>query len=241
MNNELTLKIGSKNRKILLQNGFYSHTVQSTRLHKHNYAEIHVVANAQTPIIIDGKTYFLEDGNIVLIPKETSHCFKSVNTDHKSSGFQVDYPFTKLSFKKLPKELANEFLKEIDLCAANGDHTRIAAYISLFCSYFFEEEKLHATPINDFGFLIEEFFSNRYSEDVHLKDLAETLHLSKRQTERLVIKHTGRTFRAELVSVRLRTAKYLLATTSMTPTAVCEYVGYHSYAGFFKAMKKFDK
>lgn len=241
MNNELTLKIGSKNRKVLFQDGFYAHTVQSTRLHKHNCAEIHVVAKAQSALIIDGKAHTLSDGDIVLIPRETSHCFKSIDSRHKSAGFQVDYPFNRFAVKNVPRELTEEFLREIDLCAACGDYTRIAAYINLFCSYFFDDTALSAAPITDYSFLIEEFFSNRYSEDVHLKDLAETLHLSQRQTERLVIKHTGKPFRKELAAVRLQTAKFLLATTKMTPTAVCEYVGYKSYAGFFKAMKKLDK
>ena len=241
MNNELILKIGSKNRKVLFQNGFYAHTVQSTRLHKHNCAEIHVVAKAHSALIVDGKTHTLVDGDIVLVPRETSHCFKDINYEHKSAGFQVDYPFNSLAIKNIPRELASEFLKEIDLCAAGGDYTRIAAYVCLFCSYFFEDTTLNISPITDYSFLIEEFFSNRYSEDVHLRDLAETLHLSERQTERLVIKYTGKPFRKELATVRLQTAKFLLSTTKMTPTAVCEYVGYQSYAGFFKAMKKFDK
>ncbi len=241
MNNELTVKIGSKGRKVLLQNGFYSHTVQSTRLHSHNYAEIHVVAKAESPIILNGQSYVLEDGAVFVIPRENSHCFKSINTAHKSAGFQVDFPFESFSKRVVPRELANEFLNEIDRAKETDDYTRVAAFISLFCSYFFEDKALSATPITDYGFLIEEFFSNRYSENVHLTDLAETLHLSPRQAERLVIKHTGKTFRAQLMNVRIRTAKYLLSSTSMTPTAVCDYVGYQSYAGFFKAMKKFDK
>ena len=82
------------------------------------------------------------------------------------------------------------------------------------------------------------FFSNRYSEDVRLSDLAEAIHLSERQTERLVIEHTGRGFRDELTETRVKIARQRLADKNMTLGEIAGYVGYRSYAGFWKAMKK---
>lgn len=241
MNNELAVKIGAKSHKAFLQDGFYTHTVHSARLHRHNYAEIHVIENSATPLIVNGKTFPLENGTVVVVPRETDHCFKSSISTHKSVGFQIDFPFQQLETHKIPQEMATEFLKEIDLVTSSGDYTKVASFISLFCSYFVEKSKLFAKPITDYGFLIEEFFSNRYSEDICLDDLAETLHLSPRQAERLVIKYTGRTFRQELINIRLTTAKHLLSSTSMPPVKVAAYVGYQSYAGFYKAMKNFKE
>ena len=241
MNNELTVRINSKNHKAFLQDGFYSHTIHSVKLHKHNHAEIHVVAKSKTPFIVNGQTHFLEDGSLVVVPSETAHCFKDPNIEHKSAGFQVDYPFSQFLVKKIPNEMADEFLTAIDKANLSGDYLTVASYISLFCGYFLEKSNVGVTPITDYGFLIEEFFSNRYSEDVHLEDLAETLHLSPRQTERLVIRYTGKSFRQELMEIRLGTATHLLNTTSMSPVKIADYVGYQSYTGFYKAMKKAQK
>jgi AraC-like DNA-binding protein len=99
------------------------------------------------------------------------------------------------------------------------------------------DEKLQAQPITDYAFLIYEFFSTNYSGDVKLADLADILHLSERQTERLVIEHTGKTFKEEITSMRMEMAQKLISA-GMPLTEIAQYVGYKSYAGFYKAMKK---
>ena len=76
--------------------------------------------------------------------------------------------------------------------------------------------------------------------DVHLCDLARYLHLSERQSERAVIEYTGKTFRDALVEMRMNTAEHLHKTTDMSLTEISQYVGYKSYNGFWKAMKKYN-
>ena len=110
--------------------------------------------------------------------------------------------------------------------------------MSLLCSYFFKDEKSTAHRINDPKFLICEFFSNQYSLDVNLGDLAKVLCLSERQAERLVVNLTGKTFQEELTSKRIAMAKRLKKTTALSLKEISEYVGYRSYSGFWKAMKK---
>ena len=58
------------------------------------------------------------------------------------------------------------------------------------------------------------------------------------EMERLVIKHTGHTFREELTAHRTEMGRYLLDNSEMSPGEIARYVGYRSYAGFRKAMKK---
>ena len=120
------------------------------------------------------------------------------------------------------------------------DHSSVAAYISLFCSSFESNARRMPIPITDYGFLIFEFFSRNYKEQVRLCDLAELLHLSNRQAERLVLEHTGRSFREELAATRVRIANQLLKTTDMSLAEIAEYTGYRSYAGLWKAMKKYN-
>ena len=91
---------------------------------------------------------------------------------------------------------------------------------------------------NDEGYIICEFFSNHYNGVIKVSDLAKTLGFSEKQTERLVLKFTGRTFKQELVSRRMEMARYLEKNTNMTMTEIALYVGYNSYNGFWKAYKK---
>ena len=111
----------------------------------------------------------------------------------------------------------------------------------LFCNYFCHKKKVIAQTVDDYGFIIQEFFSIHYSEDIHLGDLANLLHLSERQTERLVKEYTGNSFRNELAAIRINIAKNLLKYSQMSMRKICEYVGYKSYVGFWKAMKKYKE
>ena len=99
---------------------------------------------------------------------------------------------------------------------------------------------LNPTPVTDCEFLIREFFSTYYNENVSLSDLAAILHLSERQTERRVFAYTGNSFRKELVETRMNAAKHLMETTDMPLTAIAKHVGYSSYTGFWKARQRYQ-
>ena len=74
MHDELTIKIGSKDHKAFLQGGFYSSFVQRTPLHKHNYAEVHIVAGDAVEFQVGDSLYSSADGNLVIIPSGIYHC-----------------------------------------------------------------------------------------------------------------------------------------------------------------------
>ena len=240
MHDELTVKIGSKDHKAFLQGGFYSSFVQRTPLHKHNYAEVHIVAGDAVEFQVGDSLYSSADGNLVIIPSGIYHCVTGKTSEVRHTAFQVDYCANAFAMQKLSWQTAMDFMNEIEKCRTTNDYATVSAYISLFCSCLCPEE-LRIRPVNDYSFLIREFFSKHYHEDLHLSALADVLHLSQRQTERLVIQTTGHTFREELAAVRINVAKHLLKTTDLSLDEVSRYVGYHSYAGFWKAMKKQER
>jgi len=187
---------------------------------------------------IDGQKYSAESGEILMIPGRMLHCCEKLFVGTKHSAFQINHDAKQFSSHKLPDELLYEFFTKISKCLSSENYVEISAYIPLLASYFDSVSRLEAERITDYGFLIHEFFSHHYGEDIHIEDLAAELHLSNRQAERLVIEHTGHTFGKELTSTRLSMAKHLMKTTEMSLTEIAEYVGYRTYAGFFKAMKK---
>lgn len=232
--------IGTQAHRVFLQNGFYK-TSPPSSIHKHNYTEIHVISGGNSIFTAGDNEYSVGDGSILVIPPRTYHCRQGEETECRHSAFQIDLEMGSTKIYSLSPEIVSAFFKEIEKADKSGDHTVISAYISLICSYFESVHKEISKPSTDYGFSIHEFFTQNYNKNIRLCDLAEALHLSERQAERLVIEHTGKTFRDELSSIRIDMAKRLLATTDMSLGDVSDYVGYRSYAGFWKAMKKYGQ
>ncbi len=87
-------------------------------------------------------------------------------------------------------------------------------------------------------FMIEEYFNEYYMENISLKNLAERLYLSEKQTDKMIKKAFGEGFREHLCRIRLHVAKKLLKDTEMEIREIAEMVGYQSYNGFYMAFKE---
>jgi YesN/AraC family two-component response regulator len=240
MYNEITVMIGAEAHRAFLQNGFYN-TTPPSRIHKHNYTEIHVISGEASIFTVGENKYSVEDGSILMIPPKTYHCHQVKEKGCRHSAFQIDLETEEPAICSIDPAIVSNFFKEIAKASESGDHTVISAYISLICSHFETVNKEIPKSGSDYGFLIREFLTQSYNQNIRLLDLAKALHLSERQAERLIIEHTGNTFRDELSSIRIEMAKHLIATTDMSLGEVADYVGYRSYAGFWKAMKKYGQ
>lgn len=238
---ELHISAGNLQYKVFLQSGFFEHTFLTPFIHKHNYAEIHLFSGGSGIFRVEDQLLTLSDGDMLVIPGNSFHCCQHKEKAAMHAAFQLDCKISEAVQYTLPAGLCASFLAEIKSCLISTDYTGVAGYISLLCRYLSGDMRLGVQPVTDYGFLIHEFFANHYSADVQLKDLAAELHLSQRQAERLVIEHTGRTFREELAHTRVEMACFLLRSSTISRTEAAQYVGYHSYAGFWKAMKKFGQ
>ena len=238
MYSELTFNVGGREQKAFIQNGFYTDVAPTNHIHKHTYTEVHLISGGSAVFTIEEETVSADEDTLLLLPSSVFHSCTYIAPDALHSAFQIDCQTDEIAMIPIPRGIISAFFDEIKKSKTTNDHTAICAYMSLLCSYFCKDKKIAARRINDPGFLICEFFSNRYSSDVNLCDLAQILCLSERQTERLVIKLTGRTFCEELATTRIAMAKRLQQSSSMSLKEISEYVGYHSYSGFWKAMKK---
>ena len=90
MNNKLNIKIGSKNCDIFLQDGFYSPAIQKTPLHKHGYAEIHIVANRIINFKVGDALHSSVNGNLIFIPDNIFHCVVNEDPNAYHVAFQID-------------------------------------------------------------------------------------------------------------------------------------------------------
>lgn len=85
---------------------------------------------------------------------------------------------------------------------------------------------------------IEENFLYHYA-DITLDKLALLLHLSHRQTQRLLKTHYGKTFNEKKTEARMSAAVSLLKYTSLTITTISEILGYSSAEHFCNAFKQY--
>lgn len=239
MHYELSFKMIERDYKAFLQDGFYVSPKTDTSLHKHNYAEIHVLGEGKAEFLIDYQSLTVMGPAILTIPALSMHCCTYQDEALLHTAFQTDCKAEELCTYSIESGVVKAFFDEIQQCQLTGNYSAIALYIPLFCNRY-HKEHLTAAEIKDYNFLISEFFILNYDKDVYLSDLAEQLHISERHAERLVLQYTGRSFREELVAVRMRIANQLMQGENASLEQIAKYVGYRSYSGFWKAMKRHE-
>ena len=236
MNSELTVNLGAEQYSAFFKQGLNS-AAPVKILHKHRYTEVHIAAKGEYKIVSENSEYNIAVGEILVIPSSTYHYSDITSQDTSYFAFQINCPADNIAKYTVGKEMINAMLKEVENCNENNDASVLAVYLQLICSYFHKTNTNEIKNITDYGYLINEFFSSCYDRPVHLCDLAGYLHISERHAERLVLEHTGNTFRKELTATRMTMANYLRQTSDMSETEIARYVGYGSYSGYWKAIK----
>lgn len=233
---QLNVTVGGEAKKAFLQHGFYKSTEQQI-LHMHSYAEVHVFLG-KARIMIDSEEKLLSGATLVVVPKGVYHSFY-MSGSARHSAFQIDLDL-EVSAVKISEDLAREFFTELTKCLETESHSKISAFISFLCSYFYKNDKVErAKKITDYAFLINDFFSLRYTDDVKVSDLADELCVSEKQAHRLVVRYMGRTFGQELTSRRMKAAEHLMRDGKISLTDIAESVGFQTYSGFWKAYKRY--
>ena len=87
------------------------------------------------------------------------------------------------------------------------------------------------------SYIIAQFFTDNFREGT-LTELAENLHISPQQTERLVKKLYNHTFREHIILRKLKFAARLLESTDMTSAEISAELGYSYPHSFLTAFKK---
>lgn len=190
---------------------------------------------------INNREIVVPQNSVMVIPSGSLHCCISQGEKAYHCAFQTDYvlkDFGVFSFESAFIKMLFDAFANIDSCS---DYSVVSSWISLMLSLIDPKNKVNAQSVDDTAFLIERFFSEKYAEDVTIDDLALILNLSPRQTERLVILYNGLPFRKELCKVRMNMARELMKNPELSLSEIATKVGYRSYAGFWKAYKKYNE
>lgn len=171
--------------------------------------------------------------------KYISDYFKEHENDIKVFAFEEAVSY----MKKI-----SEFMYRDDV----GDKAMAEAYFKLFMTELVVEiikteeirytDKINVADTDSIARrkdIINHIISAKYSNpQFNIKDLADRLNLSVRQTNRVVVNLYGVTFHQLLTQARLNRAAKLLKRTQMNMKSISEMVGYDSSTGFFLAFKK---
>lgn len=231
---ELNLYVNKKWGKAFFKKIIMDKTGITRVTHCHKYDEIHIIFDGSEKFQIGKEVYVFNKGDVFIIPKGMYHCNKSASDDLKHFAFQITECFSKVGKINVSERLLEEF--ENAVFDFQNNTGVLSSFLSLFCSYFFKEENVK--KMTDTAGLIFEFISQNYIYDVKIPDLARELNYSVKQTERLVKKYTGMTFKEALVEHRLIVAEYLKKNFDFSDYEISLKVGYSSYSGFWKAKNR---
>ena len=102
----------------------------------------------------------------------------------------------------------------------------------LFCTKQ-DPTPLWKTKIND-------FLTARFMDDIDVQDLADYLHMSKRQVSRTFEKEFNSSFTKELMLKRLKEAKIQLKSTEKNLQDICIDIGFSNQSYFAACFKKYE-
>lgn len=235
---ELTLTVGEQTLTAFLQAGFFDLTAYTRNAHRHRYTEIHVLKCGEGEYRVENRRFTLHRNEALVVPANAFHQCVSLSEDAIHSAFQLTYPAEKARVQPLPDGLVSYLTDQIEKSPINTG--KLSCALAMICA---EVGSFSATlrPASDPRYLLHERMVNSYDTNLTLKDLAAELGLSTKQTERLIVKYTGNTFRNEIARLRMEAARYLLLTEDISPTQAAERVGYRTYSGFWKAYHRAEK
>ena len=222
-----------------------------------NY-ELHMILKGSCELDVAAKTHVLKAGDAIVIapneyhmPHVTSEEFLrlsipfSLSEHHLSKALRQAIP-TSVIFTLSPEllQLSNLILAELsdtrafsaDLLPALLTNLMICVFRALnVCdSSGNSANKPNADWRTD---VIDTFFEDNMACYGTEEQLAEQLHISKRQLARVLLEHYDMNFRQKLLVTRMDHAGWLLRTTEKSIGEICSIVGYNSETTFFKNFK----
>lgn len=228
--------------------------------HKHPFCEILFVFAGSGKTIVNGKTYPIKKGDIVVYNANVPH--EELTT--AKSGLEMGF-FGITNFK------INDFPSD---CLISADaspviHTgkeeeRISAYFMDLVEEIRGAEKyneliakylarliliaiLRLANISEAKFVtnaifnqIYTYFNNNYTKIESLDQVCEKIHVSKYYISHVFKKYIGKPPMQYIAAKRIDYAKKLLQETDLSATVIGEKCGYADHALFFKAFKRFE-
>ena len=222
-----------------------------------NY-ELHIILKGGCQLDVSSRTHTLEAGQAIIItpgefhmPHVTSEEFLrlsipfSLSEHHLSKALRQAIP-TSMIFTLTPAllQLSHTILDELPGTQAFSSDLLPALLTTLVITVFrclnvcdSSGNSAVKAPADWRTNMIDDFFENNMACYGTEDQLADTLHISKRQLARVLQEHYGMNFRQKLLVTRMDHAGWLLRTSEKSIGEICSIVGYNSETTFFKNFK----
>lgn len=236
---ELNTCVNGLITKVFLKQFYFDTKTIVCPIHCHKYAEIHIIIDGKAEFLLETNRHVYYPGDVFIMPAERYHCGISADADTKHFAFQIAANIDKMASAHLSAAFLSEFMDALSRIEEPAGSAGFSALLSYICSCFIVDNTQQPKLMSDIAATIYEFVSQNYNRNIRISDLAEILHFSEKQTERLVKKYTGSTFKTILTRRRLLIAEFLEKNTDMNANQIAEYVGYANYSGLWKAKQKY--
>ena len=230
-------------------------------LHYHPMHELFFVFD--DPITIDTDEGVYEYKNcIVCIPPHEKHSSKRVSDYRILFSFSTKEDSDTELFRFFNAMFASREIFSIDSLSAD-----MRIYFEEFCRLFYNRESVlekeialsllklifykiyllseqsvrkSDAPKESYYLIISQLIasSTNTDKDVALSTVAEALHLSEKQTSRIINKYFGKPLSALVTEVKLDYARYLLTSTTLSISKVALNSNFHSENYFYSQFKK---
>lgn len=228
--------------------------------HMHENYELFCFVSGDADYMIEGRTWHLEYGNVLLMCPGESHRL-ILKSDQPYERYTVNF-----LIEALPRELRNVIrilenrpleqrnffemrnfggVTPIDLfntvCRGNSENdwlkvrAVLPTILSLLCSN--ENEQMNEGSVKNDAAKMVDWINKHLFDPVTLPDVAAKFHRSISQTERIFNAATGTTVGKYCRTKRLLKARQML-NSGESAESVCAKCGFGDYSAFFKLYKK---
>ncbi len=224
--------------------------------------ELFIVLNGSITMNVEDHEYQLESGDALLIAPTKFHCSVETSGDlvnmivpfmmHDSTAskdfFRQITPCRKLHMNDFTMSVCNSLMDELRdkpvfwQEAVQAKCSLIMSNLLRLLSDTTREEDTQQVLGPEQRFAAIDSFFEEYSGKYGTEQiLADRLHISRRQLNRILMTHYGMSFRQKLLHSRMDRAAWLLRTTDLPVGEISEAVGYVSETSFYKAFKGYHK
>ena len=259
-----TLSFGVNN--IGLNAVFEKKAVSDTdKSREQGYHSIHSHVNYEVFFIIDGYAEVITESEkteytdtILIIPPRLRHftnmhgkVFAFFISFSKQNGEKelsvIEEKINNSSINSIPFTNDLTFLAQSLIFRLNSEseysEQRVKSYLELVFSDIFEylkifdHESISEENSDPYFSLIERFINDHYCDNYGIYELSEKLHLSVRQTSRIVKRLYGEAFTSVIRNKRLSVASVLLTNTDKSVSDIASELGYANQSVFFTSFK----
>lgn len=232
--------------------------IWDSKNHNHPGLELHVILKGSCLVDVEGKTYPVTAGQSILIGTGRYHRPISVSPD--LDRFSVSF----FPEQGILREELSRAAADCHICNVPGELQEICRSIfrecreenlfrntvlrSLLTLLLGQEFRLlqisgdsggntDAANYSKYTDSIDAFFEDCPPENARVEDLAEQLHLSRSQVNRVLKRLYGMTFREKLIRTRMDHASWLLCHTGKPVNEIAASVGYQSESRFYQRFR----